>query len=113
MLKIKKVKEEEDDILNNDIMHIKNENTHKKYDVTCTFTMLVRKDGIFRWCEIFSFRKSISLSMNCELFNTFCMSKVFLRRNISKKFSQKIDRYNFPPQFYEKACTHHHHAHKS
>ena len=36
-------KAEENDILNHDIIHIKNENTHKKYDVTCIVRMLVLK----------------------------------------------------------------------
>ena len=69
-------KAEEDDILNND------ENTHKKYDVTCILKMLVKKDDSLQWCEISRFRKFIASSMKCELFDTFCRGKLFLHRNI-------------------------------
>ena len=77
-------KAEEDDILNND------ENTHKKYDVTCILKMLVKKDDSLQWCEISRFRKFIASSMKCELFDTFCLVKVYLRTNIIEfKFYKK------------------------
>ena len=77
-------KAEEDDILNND------ENTHKKYDVTCILKMLVKKDDSLQWCEISRFRKFIASSMKCELFDTYCLVKVYLRTNIIEfKFYKK------------------------
>ena len=77
-------KAEEDDILNND------ENTHKKYDVTCILKMLVKKDDSLQWCEISRFRKFIASSMKCELFDTCCLVKMYLRTNIIEfKFYKK------------------------
>ena len=77
-------KAEEEDILNND------ENTHKKYDVTCILKMLVKKDDSLQWCEISRFRKFIASSMKCELFDTCCLVKMYLRTNIIEfKFYKK------------------------
>ena len=77
-------KVEEDDILNND------ENNHKKYDVTCILKMLVKKDDSLQCCEISRFRKFIASSMKRELFDTYCLVKVYLRTNIIEfKFYKK------------------------
>ena len=72
------------DILNND------EDTHKKYDVTCIIKMLVKKDDSSQWCENSRFQKFIASSMRCELFDTLCLVKVYLQTNIIKfKFYKK------------------------
>ena len=77
-------KAEEVDILNND------ENTHKKYDVTCILKMLVKKDVSSQWCEISRFQKFIASSIKCELFDTLCLVKVYFQTNNMKfKFYKK------------------------